>query len=292
MNLPEIGSPLGHPYRADNASVKGKWFGTAAFFAVPLLVTAQQQRPNTAAGWPCGARIDSSYFRVAEGTGGHLLLLAPEEIGDSATLLTAFGAHPQTILRLAGSVTPGLHEFNVAIDPSVESVLFSISVQCLQTAEVVRPSGAPAVGDDITNLPSFRAQHVVIVRRPEPGTWTLRVAGSGVSAVVVQAKSAIGIGRVDFAPAPGTTFTAIPSRGIENAVRIPMSGRIFELRASLVSGLFQQLADLPLVAGDTEGLYMSRLTPDAESFRVLVTGTDADGFAFQRMSAPLVTPMR
>src|SRR5206468_7080013 len=88
----------------DNACVKRIWFAAAAVFATPMLVGAQQQLPNPRAGFPCGARLDPSYFRVAEGTGGHLLLLAPEEIGDSAALLTAFGDHPQTIFRLAGSM--------------------------------------------------------------------------------------------------------------------------------------------------------------------------------------------
>ena len=263
----------------------------AAIFAVPLLLGAQQQ-PSPRAGFPCSARLDPSYFRVAEGSGGHLLLLAPEEISDSATLLTAFAAHPTTILRLAGAVTPGLHEFDVPIDPSVASVLFSISVQCLQTADVVRPSGALAVGDDVTDLPNFRAQHMVIVRQPEPGIWSLRVSGSGISGVVVQTRSAIGIARPEFAPAPGTTFAAIPSAGVENTLRIRMSGPASDLRASLVSGQFTSLADLPLVAGETEGAYVSRFTPGTEAFRVLVTGKDADGFAFQRMSAPLITPMR
>jgi hypothetical protein len=71
-----------------------------------------------------------------------------------------------------------------------------------------------------------------------------------------------------------------------------MSGHAFDLRASLVNGALQQLADLPLAAGDAEGSYVSRFTPGAEAFRVLVTGKDADGFSFQRMSAPLVTPTR
>jgi hypothetical protein len=268
------------------------WFAAAAVLAVPLLISAQQQTSNPLAAWPCGARLDTSYFRVAEGSGGHLLLLAPEEISDSATLLTALGAHPQTIFRIAGSVTPGLHEFPVPIDPSVESVLFSISVQCLQAADVVRPSGALAIGDDVTDLPNFRSQHMVIVRRPEAGIWTLRVAGSGLSGVVVQAQSAIGIAQMDFAPAAGTAFAAVPSAGIENTLRIRMSGRPADLHASLVNATLVRLADLPLAAGETEGAYVSPFTPSAEAFRVLVTGRDADGFEFQRMSAPLVTPMR
>src|SRR5262245_27050640 len=159
----------------------------AAVVAIPLLTGAQQQAPNNRSGWPCSARLDTSYYHVAEGSGGHLLLLAPEEIGDSATLLIAFGSHPQTIFRLAGSLTPGLHEFQVPVDPSVESVLFSISVQCLQVAHVLRPSGPLAGGDDVTDLSSFRAQRMVIVKRPENGSWTIRVSGSGVSGVVMQA---------------------------------------------------------------------------------------------------------
>jgi len=272
--------------------VKPIWFAAAAIVAAPMLAGAQQQLPNPRAGFPCGAHLDPSYFRVAEGSGGHLLLLAPEEIGDSATLLTAFGDHPQTIFRLAGSITPGLHEFTVPIDSTVESVLFSISVQCLQTADVVRPSGALAIGDDVIDLPSFRAQHMVIVRRPEPGAWTMRVVGSGISGVVVQARSGIGISRPEFAPAPNTTFAAIPSAGLQNTLRMRLSGRASELRASIVSGQFTLLAELPLVTSEIEGTYLSQFTPGTDAFRLVVTGKDANGVAFQRMSAPLVTPTR
>ena len=278
--------------RADNPSVQSIWFSAAAWFAVPLLMTAQQQTPNPRAGFPCGARLDPSYFRVAEGSGGHLLLLAPEEIGDSATLLMAFGDHPQTILRLAGSMTPGLHEFTVPIDSTVESVLFSISVQCLQTADVVRPSGALAIGDDVTDLPNFRAQHMVVVRRPEPGAWTIRVSGSGISGVVVQARSGIGMSEPEFTPAPNAAFAAIPSAGVQNTLRMRLSGRASDLRASVVSGQFIVLAELPLAPSEIEGTYVSQFTPGAEAFRLVVTGKDANGVAFQRMSAPLVTPTR
>ena len=278
--------------RTDNASVKRLSFAAAAVFAAPIWVGSQQQTPSPRAGFPCGARLDPSYFRVAEGTGGHLLLLAPEEIGDSAALLTAFGDHPQTIFRLAGSMNSGLHEFNVPIDSTIESVLFSISVQCLQTADVVRPSGAIAIGDGVTDLPNFRAQHMVVVRRPEPGMWTVRVAGSGISGVVVQARSGIGISQPEFARAPQTTFTAIPKAGAENILRIRMSGRVSDLRASLVNGQLMLLAELPLATGETASTYVSRFTPGTEAFRLLVTGTDAAGVAFQRLAAALIDPMR
>jgi hypothetical protein len=268
-----------------------KWFSAAIILAIPLVIGAQQQPNNRRAGWPCGARLDPSYFRMTEGTGGHLLLLSPEEITDSAELLTSFGAHPETILRLAGSMSPGLHEFHVPIDSSVESAVFSISVQCLQAADVMRPSGAFVSGDDVTDLSNFRAQRMVVVKRPEPGRWTVRVAGSGVSAVVVQAQSEIGIGQIEFAPAKGTIFSPVPAIG-ENIVRIRMSGPVTALHASVVSGSFVPYADLPLSAAETERTYVSRFTPSAEGFRVLVGGIDAQGLPFQRVQAPLLTPIR
>jgi hypothetical protein len=269
-----------------------KTFLAPAMLAVPLLMAGQQQAPNPRSGWPCTARLDTSYFQVAEGSGGHLLLLAPEEIADSARLLVAFGSHGQTIFRLAGSLRSGVHELRVPIDSSVESVLFSISVQCLQVAHVVRPSGVLAVGDDVTDLSSFGAERMVIVKRPEPGVWTLRVSGSGIAGVVAQARSAIGIADVQFAPAGSKTFSPVPAAGVENVVKIHVSGKTADIKASLVSGEFRRLADLPLEAGETDGACLSRFTPGVEGFRVLITGTDAGGVAFQRIHAPLLTPKR
>jgi hypothetical protein len=264
----------------------------ATAVAVDAAAAAQSQAPNARAGWPCGARLDVSYFQITEGTGGHLLLLAPEEIGDSAALLTALGNHPETIARTAGAIQPGLQELPVPIDSSVESVLFSMSVQCLQLAEVVRPSGAPAIGDGITDLSSFRAERMIIVRHPEPGTWKMRIAGSGIGGIVVQARSEIGIELVEFAPSPGTGASAVPKAGVENAVRIRMGGNPSDVRASLVSGNSQGLADLALEADAANGTFVARVNAGTAPFRVLVTGRDAAGYPFQRVHAPLLTPMR
>ena len=270
-----------------------KPFTAAAVLVWPLLIGGQQQQtPNPRSGWPCGARLDTSYFQVAEGSGGHMLLLAPEEIAGSATLLTAFGSHPQTIFRLAGSLKDGVHELRVPVDPSVESALFSISVQCLQVAHVLRPSGLVAIGDDVTEVANFRAQRMVIVKRPEPGVWIMRVSGSGVAGVVAQARSAMEIAEVQFAPAGSTTFRAVPVAGVLNIVKIQVSGKSTDVKASIVSGEFRRVAELPLEAGETAGSYLSRFTPGVEGFRVLITGTDAAGVAFQRIHAPLLTAMR
>ena len=266
-----------------------KAYATVVVLAVPLFFGTQQQSSTPRAGWPCGAHLDTSYFQVAEGTGGHLVLLAPEEIGDSAALLTAFGSHSQTIFRLAGSMNPGVHEFQVPIDSTVESAVFSISVQCLQVADVIPPSGGFASREGVTDLSNFRAERMVIVTRPERGVWTLRVSGSGIGGIVVQARSAIGIGRVEFTSAQSTGFAATPSAGVENAVRVRMSGDVTDVQASIVNGALKRIATLPREAGETAEWYVSHFTPGVEGFRLLIVGKDTEGLAFQRMSAPLMT---
>jgi hypothetical protein len=186
---------------------------------------------------------------------------------------------------------PGPHEFHVPVDSSVESLLFSVSVQCLQAADVVRPSGAPASGDDVTDLSNFRAQRMVIVKRPGAGIWTVLVSGSGVSGIVVQARSPIGIAQVQFAPSESAAFTAVPSAGVENLVRIRVSGHATEIHASLVNAAFRTVTQLPLEAAD-DGSYVSRFTPGPDGFRVVIAGKDSEGLPFQRVHAPLITPMR
>ncbi len=269
-----------------------KSFVAALGVAVPFLLAGAQQQPSSPRGnWPCGGRLDPSYFQVAEGTGGHLLLLSPEEIGDpdSTTLLTAFGSHRQTIFRLAGSLTPGPHDFHVPIDSSVESVVFSVSVQCLHTVDVVRPSGLPANGEGVKDLSNFHAERMVIVARPEPGIWTVSVSGSGVAGVVVQARAAIGISDIQFAQAQSANFTAIPSAGTENVVRIRLGGHLTDVQASLVTGALAPIAKLPLEANEADGSYLSHFTPGHDGFRILVVGKEGDGNPVQRMYAPLIT---
>lgn len=263
--------------------------------AIALAVTAagmlasQQQQPNTRANWPCGARVDPSYFRLAEGTGGQLLLLAPSEIAGSTELSAAFDAHAETIFRLGGTINAGVHDFHVPIDGSVESAMFSISVQCLQTAEVLRPSGAAAVGSGVTDLANFLATRMVIVAKPDPGVWTVRMSGSGLAGVMVKARSAVHIADVEFAPAGTTAFTRLPAAGVENLVRIHVRGRIVAPEAALVDAVSKDIGPLPLEAGGADGVYQSRFTPGVDGFRVALRGSGEDGTPLQRVYAPLFT---
>jgi hypothetical protein len=239
----------------------------AAALALPSFASGpqggKQQTTTTRAGWPCGARLDPSHFQVTEGSGGHLLLLAPAEIADAATLLIAFDKHRETVFRLAGAINPGVHEFRVPIDSTIESVVFSISVQCLQNASVTRPSGAPlTAGDGVTDLSNFQAERMLIVERPETGVWTIR------------------------------EISRVPSPGVENVVKIDISGAATDVQGAIVNAALRRIAPLTLTAGDTAGSYVGRFTPGAQGFRVMIEGKTTDGVPFQRVHAPLFTLAR
>jgi len=272
-------------------------FASMHFPTVTLCLTAAvavvawpqrgQQQSRGAADWPCGARVDPSYFHMAEATGGHLFLLAPYEIADSTPLLLEVDRHPQTVFRLAGTITAGVHEFNVPIESSVASALFSISVQCLQNAEILTPSGTPVAGDGVADYSNFRAERMVIVASPETGNWKIRAGGSGIAGVMVQVRGSVVLSSVEFASAAGADFRPLPAAGVENVVRLRISGDVRDVQASVVNAAFRRIAALTLTAGEDDGVFTSRFTPGAEGFRVAVTGRDAQGLPFQRVDASL-----
>ena len=254
-------------------------------------MAAQEQSSKSRGAWPCEGRVDPGYLQAAEATGGHVMVGTPADAPETAVdMMAALDSHPQTLFRLAGDIKPGVHEFRVPIESAVESVVFSISVQCLRTAEIARPSGAPLAGGEGVNDLSNSTQRAVIVQRPEAGVWTIRASGTGTSGVRVQARSALALADVQFAAGPSAPFTSEPSPGVENVVRIAVLGRATDLQASVVNAAFRRIASLPLAPGSIDGEYLSRYTPDTntQGFRVLVEGKDGAGVPFQRVPAKLL----
>jgi len=269
----------------------------------------QQARPNT--GWPCNGHPDPTYFRTAEATGGQVFMFHPSEVADSGVLMTASFSHRETLFRVAGSLEDGLREYAVPVDGAVESVVFSVSLQCLQIVEIARPSGAVLqASDEGTDYHQFEAGQVVVVQRPVPGTWTVRVSGHGLFFLVVQAKSpelALGSiqlvkedaqsGRETLAPLVG------PLRaGSRQRVTVPWTGDVRDVRARIVSAMFDDLgaialgaaasarAAAPEAAGEDDAAdrRVGEFVVPKVPFRLAISGTDASGQPFSRVHAPLI----
>jgi hypothetical protein len=248
---------------------------------------------------------DPSMVSVSEASGGQVFLLDPSEVGTSATLLTARDGLEEVLRRVVGEVEPGVHSTAVAVDRSVERVLFSISLQCLQEIDVVRPSGAVvAASDPDVTWTAFQAGRQIGVESPEAGTWTVRLAGKGLMFLVVHARSTLALestrlvregGRpghegVFDDPAPLEPGTR---RLMEVRVSKGLVGPEFEMRTSNDTVL-GALPPASHVVDDDEQLFLIEFVVPSRPFRVVVTGRDRTGKTVQRAQGSLfiLTPTR
>jgi hypothetical protein len=247
---------------------------------------AQDQQPGLRPGWPCNGRPDPSYFRIAEGSGGQFFFFHPSEVADSGALMAAAMSHGATVLRAGGQLATGLHEFPVPVD-RVDSLLFSLSVQCLQVAEIVRPSGAGLqAADPGVEYHQYEAGRIVTVLQPDPGEWRVRMSGTRLFLITVQAKAELSIEAPRFVPEGPL------QAGLARVLRFSARTDAQDVHARLVTQGFQDMAAIPLriVRDETGEDFVGDLVLPARPFRLVVTGRDADGLPFQRVHAPLFDP--
>ncbi|MGH9147671.1 MAG: hypothetical protein ACRD1Q_13250, partial [Vicinamibacterales bacterium] len=116
--------------------------GCVALVLCPSLpVTAQHDLSTSQTGWPCSGKVDPSYIRTAEATGGKVLLLKPTEVSGAPEDMSASRDHRETVVRAGGQLDDGVHDFEIPLDSTIESAYFFLSLQCLQFVTVVQPSG-------------------------------------------------------------------------------------------------------------------------------------------------------
>jgi von Willebrand factor A domain-containing protein 7 len=260
------------------------------------------QQPRYQPDWPCVGRPDPSYVRVAEATGGQLFLFHPSELGQSAALAIG-NDYAETLFRVVAFLDDGIHEYAVPVDTTIETVRFSVSLQCLQIVEIARPDGVLLqAADPAVQYDQFQAGRIVSVRQPEPGVWRVRASGRGLFSLVVQGRSEVSLDAVEFVCEVGLPGhegllpTHEPPRaGVPQMLRITVSGPVADVRARLVTSIFEDLQPLSLRAlsqDDDEQELLAVVTPRPGMFRVVVTGRDERGYVVQRVHAPLFEAAR
>jgi hypothetical protein len=270
-----------------------------SFAAFVTFVTFVIQQASTARpGWPCVGKPDPSMISVSEASGGQMFQLDPSELGLSATLLTARDGLDEVLRRVVGEAVPGVHTTEVAVDGSVERVLFSVSLQCLQEIDVVRPSGAVVTASDPdVTWTAFQAGRQVAVQSPEAGTWTIRLAGEGLRFLVVHARASLaleGARIVRKGGRPGHEGLFDDPAPLEPGTRRLMEIRVskgllrpsFEMRASDDAAL-GALAPASHVVDDHEQMFLFEFEVPRKPFRVVVTGRDRTGKTVQRVQESL-----
>ena len=288
-------------------TLRGKTTAPAILVAIalcwlPEILSAQQQQvPQPKPGWPCvaGRAVDPSYVRTAEATGGQVFLFDRSEAARSIVLMGDADKHKETIFRATGTLSTGSREFHFPVDSTIESLMVSVTLQCLQSIAIYRPSntevhsGEPSVDDN-----RFRSGQILIVVKPEAGSWRVKIAGNGMFFVVAQAKSSISLDNVDFVEPGGRPGHEglFPIKGPlhlgeQRMLSVRMKAPQSELVFRLVNSAGEILESLSLKPSDDaadDQEFLGRLTLRHAEFRLRVEGRDNGGYPYQRVLPRLI----
>ena len=198
------------------------------------------------------------------------------------------------VFRATGKLPGGYRDFKFPVDTSVESLLLSISLQCLGAISIYRPSGAelrasePGVDDNV-----YRSGRIVIQSRPEPGVWRVRIAGAGIFSAVVQARSAISFHHAEFVELGGRPGhegyfpLKTPARlNVPQLLSATLAAPVGAVAFYMVNSGGETLQPLELTSSQDSGddrEFMGSVTSVHAAFRVVVEGRDASGFWYQRV---------
>ncbi len=248
--------------------------------AAPLWPQQNGQTPQYQPNWPCTGKeraFDPAYLRTAEATGGQMFLLDRSEAGAFSVLEINDMKHKATVARSVGTLE-NYRDIRFPVDPSIESLYISASLQCTQRVVIYDPLNAevrPEINGGEDHV--YHAGRISVIPHPAPGVWTVRLLGSGTYSLVAQAKTPVVL-RVNFdAPDRISLRTTAPAPG---------------LRFRLVNEAGDPLQNLLLEAApDNSGRYEGSFMRPSQRFRVLVEALDEQGNAFlQRADARLFEP--
>jgi hypothetical protein len=237
--------------------------------------------------------------QVSEGSGGQVFLLDPSELASSATLLMARDGLDETLRRVVGELEPGTRSIDVDVDSSVERILFSISLQCLQEIEIARPSGTSvAASDPGVTWTSFQAGRQIGIDKPEAGLWRVHLAGNGLLFLVVNARASVELAGVRLVRAGGRPGHEGLFRDDDTPL-VAATRRLMEIRLSqgILEPTFEmrRSTDDPVGAltaarqpGDAdEQIYLAEFLVPSSPLRVVMTGRDAAGKTVKRVQGAL-----
>lgn len=273
-------------------------------FPISALLSAQQQAPQSRPGWPCvaGRAIDPTYVRTAEATGGQVFLFDRSEAARSTVLMLYGSKHEDTIFRSMGTLSTGAREFTFPVDSTIESLMVTVTLQCLQSITVLRPTNTEVhAGEPDVNDNRYRSGQILVLTKPQAGAWRVRIAGAGMFFMVAQAKSSIALNHVEFVELGGRPGHEgmFPVKGPlhlgeQRTLSVDLKAPAGETRFRLIDSAGEPLEPLEMSAEAGDGqreddrTFQGKLTLKHAAFRVAVEGRDAAGYPYQRVLPRLI----
>jgi hypothetical protein len=260
-----------------------RWCLLFAFAVAAFGQASDDQRPRYLPGWPCTGKersFDPVYAHTAEASGGHLFLFDKSEVSGFAKFAIGDLKHKQTVVRAAGKLD-SYADIRIPVDRSISSLFVTVTLQCMQTVLIYDPLSVGVHPDEMGGEDNwFRAGRIAIIPKPQPGVWTVRLAGMGPYFVSVQAEAASGLHNVKVsAPETGAQEWSV-SVNTDPALRDPRFG--------LIDAAGEMVQTLRLVPDtDSPGRFEGLFTPQIKNFRIAVESRDENGNTLQRVDPRL-----
>ena len=259
------------------------------------LLRAQDGQSGARPGWPCvpGRAVDPAYLEASESTGGQLFLFQKNEVAHVSLVVNAPHTHPATVLRAVGYLN-GTRDFEFPVDSGIASFLLLVSLQCRNGILVSRPSGSELTEANSALSVDLQAGRILRIDHPETGQWRVHLAGKGLFVLSVLASADTALTGVTYSRSRGaaneeghTSRMGTPLLGVQQEVEVHLTGQISQPRLQLVDATGNRVSDTGVLERTAECVYRTSLTPQAERFRILVTGADGSAWPFERMSPVL-----
>ena len=208
--------------------------------------------------------------------------------------------HEHTIFRSTDTLSTGTREFTFPVDTTVDSLMVSVSLQCLQSIAVFRPTNTEvhAGEPDAKEENRYKSGLILILAKPAAGEWRLRIAGTGMFFAVVTAKSSISLDRAEFVELAGRPghqglfpINGPVHIGEQRTLSVGVTAPAGEKTFRLIDSAGATLESLSLKAENSdESEFVGTLALKHSAFRVAVLGRDEAGYPYQRVLAPLFEP--
>ena len=271
------------------------------FPAAAILQAQETNRSRPFAPGSCGP-ADPVYIRSAEDTAGIPFFFQRSEVAQATKLMLAETSQNRvTMLWAKGELQNGDSEFAVPVDSTLEFVIFTISVGDHNTKmEVFGPDNAPITADPHAEVTDFTCGHYIILKKPAPGTYRVRIKGSGRFWLSVGGKSEIFLYGVEFVEPGGRPghegMFAIHGQPLVNKpanLEASLSGDVRKVAFALVTPENRAIRTLnlePVRAERDEHEFAGSFALPEQPFRVLASGVDQNGHRFQRVHEGLFRP--
>ncbi len=263
--------------------------------SLPAQDGQQQSRPFTPG--TCG-RVDPTYIRTAEATGGQPMFLQPSEMAAAGHLLqSSVSSSSDALLYATAHLGGEKRSYSAPVDTTVKSVTFTLSFDAPGTKITLqRPSGSAVVSGGGVEISEWTCGRIVTVDSPEKGAWRIELTGTGGFWLRVEVNSELYLltaGFMYLGGRPGHEgYFRIPGQpllGRPQLLRVTVSGALQSAGFRLVSAAGDTLQAIRMEGGNSSGddhEYMGTVTLPSPPFRVAVNGRDGNGLPFERWYLP------